>query len=191
MEPWAGLEEEQLIQRAQGGQTEAYGELVRRHQSRVFSTLYRMLGDRQDALDLSQEVFVRSYAALDRFIPDRPFGPWIGRVAVNLALSWLQRRRLPTVTLDPEPHEGAGPARQPPDYSTEPERLYLSGERQALIHAAIASLPAHYRAVIELRHVQECSYETIAATLGLPLSDVKSHLFRARQLLRRKLEEAE
>ncbi|NJN17663.1 MAG: sigma-70 family RNA polymerase sigma factor [Oscillochloris sp.] len=65
----------------------------------------------------------------------------------------------------------------------------LDDERRAAIQAAIAALPAHYRAVIELRHIQDCSYETIAETLHMPLSDVKSHLFRARRLLRQYLED--
>lgn len=189
MQPWAGLDEQELVARAQAGAADAYGELVRRHQTLVYNVVYRMVGERQEALDLAQEVFVRAYTSIGRFEPGRPFGPWIGRVAANLTLNWLQRRRLPTVTLDPEPDEGGGAARPPPDYSTEPEGVYLAGERQAQIRMAIAELPPHYRAVIELRHFQDQSYEQIAAALGLPLSDVKSHLFRARQLLRRRLEE--
>lgn len=188
MESWAGVAEDQLIARAQAGQAEAYGELVRRHQARVFGAVRRVVGDADEALDLAQEVFVRAHSALAAFEPGRPFGPWIARVAVNLALNWVQRRRLPTVTLAGD-EEATGAARPPPDYSADPERLFLSGERRAAILAAIAELPPHYRAVIELRHVQDCSYETIAATLGIPLSDVKSHLFRARQQLRRRLED--
>jgi RNA polymerase sigma-70 factor (ECF subfamily) len=187
MEPWAGVDEEQLVARAKAGQAEAYGELVRRHQARVYGAVRRVVGEAHEAPDLAQEVFVRAYAAMGSFEDGRPFGPWIGRVAVNLALSWAQRRRLPTVSLTPD---DAGDAPQPPpDYSAEPERVYLSGERRAAIGAAIAELPPHYRAVVELRHLQGCSYETIAETLGMPLSDVKSHLFRARQMLRRRLED--
>lgn len=189
MDPWAGVDEPQLITRAQAGQAEAYGELVRRHQTRVYSALVRMVGDRQDALDLAQEAFVRAYEAIGSFTPGRPFGPWIARVAANLALNWLQRRRLPTVALEPDDPEAPGAARSPPDYAYEPERAYLSAEREAQIRSAIASLPPHYRAVIELRHFQELPYETIAATLNIPLSDVKSHLFRARQQLRQRMKD--
>lgn len=189
MDPWAGVDEQDLIARAQAGQAEAYGELVRRHQARVYSAIYRMVGDRQDALDLSQEVFVRAYEALGGFTPGRPFGPWIARVAANLTLTWLQRRRLPTVTLDPEEYDAPGVARSPPDHSADPERVYLSAEREAQIRAAIAALPPHYRAVVELRHFQDLPYETIAATLNIPLSDVKSNLFRARQQLRARMKD--
>lgn len=187
VEQWAGVDEQELVARSRAGQPDAYGELVRRHQGRVYGALRRIVGDPQEALDLAQETFVRAHAALDRFEAGRPFGPWVGRIAANLGLNWAQRRRLPTVTLDAAPGEPA--ARPPPDEDADPERRFLDGEQRARIRSAIDALPPHYRAVIELRHFQDCSYETIAATLGLPLTDVKSHLFRARQLLRRSLED--
>ena len=189
---WAGLTDRQLVAIALRGDPEAYGELVRRHQSAVYNVAYRLVGDRQEALDLAQEAFVRAYHALASFDQRRPFGPWINRIAANVALSWLQRRRVPTVPLTGHPAPAAGTAeaagRTPPDYSAEPERVYLAVERQARVRAAILALPPHYRAVIELRHFQDLSYEEIAATLAIPLSDVKSHLFRARRLLRQSLE---
>ncbi|NJN17662.1 MAG: sigma-70 family RNA polymerase sigma factor [Oscillochloris sp.] len=96
MQVWAALDEAQLIARAKSGQVAAYGELVQRNQARVYSAVRRVVGNEQDALDLTQEAFVRAHAALDGFECERPFAPWITRVAVNLALNWLQRRRLPT-----------------------------------------------------------------------------------------------
>jgi RNA polymerase sigma-70 factor (ECF subfamily) len=189
MEQWAGMLDQQLIVFAQGGQPEAYGELVRRYQADVFNVAHRLLGEQQEALDLSQESFVRGYQALDRFDPSRPFGPWIKRITTNGALNWLQKRRLPTLSLT---HQATSnePAEEwaLPDETAEPERLYLAGERQTQLRTALLSLPPHYRAVIELRHMQDLSYDEIAAALQLPVSDVKSHLFRARQLLRKSLE---
>jgi RNA polymerase sigma-70 factor, ECF subfamily len=190
---WAGLTDRQLVAIALRGDPEAYGELVRRHQAAVYNVAYRLVGDRQEALDLAQEAFVRAYHALASFDQHRPFGPWIKRIAANVALSWLQRRRVPTVPLTGHPAHAGGTAaeaagRPPPDYSAEPERIYLAVERQARVRAAILALPPHYRAVIELRHFQDLTYEEIAATLAIPVSDVKSHLFRARRLLRQSLE---
>lgn len=190
MDSWAGQADDQLITHALNGRADAYGELVRRYQALVYNIAYRLAGDRQEALDLAQEAFVRAYAALGSFDRARPFGPWIGRIATNTALNWLQRRGLATVPLV-ETHSDAGGEQYepgPPDYSAEPERVYLAGEQQAAVRAAILALPPHYRAVIELRHFQDRSYEEIAEALGLPLSDVKSHLFRARRLLREWLE---
>jgi RNA polymerase sigma-70 factor (ECF subfamily) len=190
MESWAALADHQLITRVLSGQPDAYGELVRRYQAAVYNAAYRLVGDQQDALDLAQEAFVRAYSALGSFDMARPFAPWINRVAVNTALNWLQRRRVPTVPL------ARGPASAPEantewqlaDDSAEPERVYLAAEQQAQLRMAILALPPHYRAVVELRHFQDRSYEEIAETLGISLSDVKSHLFRARRLLRERLE---
>lgn len=189
METWAGLADAQLVTLTLGGHTNAYGELVRRYQSAVYNVVYRLIGDQQEALDLAQEAFVRAYTALASFDRARPFGPWIGRIATNVALNWAQRRRVPTVSLRYGNDDDAEEVLLP-DSTSDPERVYLAGERQARLRQAILALPPHYRAVIELRHFQDRSYEEIAIALAIPLSDVKSFLFRARRLLRQSLEES-
>jgi RNA polymerase sigma factor (sigma-70 family) len=189
MESWAALADRQLVTLALRGRPDAYGELVRRHQSAVYNAAYRLVGDRQEALDLAQDTFVRGYSALGSFDTERPFGPWICRIAVNTALNWLQRRRVPTVPLAGGAVDGVDQAHNPAltDDTSEPERAYLAAESQALLRGAILSLPANYRVVIELRHFQGLSYDEIAAALRIPLSDVKSRLFRARRMLRERL----
>ncbi len=183
MDSLAARSDAELVALTRRGQPDAYGELVRRHQTGVYNIAYRLVGEKQEALDLTQEAFLRAYAALASFDPTRPFAPWIHRIVTNLTLNQLEHRRVPTVPLSgPEDI----PASEPPlpDPSADPERVYLAGEQQAAVHRAILRLPPRYRLVIELRHFQELSYAEIAATLGIPESDVKSHLFRARQLLR-------
>jgi RNA polymerase sigma-70 factor (ECF subfamily) len=188
-QPWASLPDHQLVALTLNGRPDAYGELVRRHQTSVYNIAYRLAGDRQEALDLAQEAFVRAFTALASFDRQRPFGPWIGRIATNVTLNWLQRLQVLTVPLAREPLDERVEAQQLPDFSTEPERVYLAGELQAQLRQAIVALPPRYRAVIELRHFQECSYAEIAEVLHLPISDVKSDLFRARRLLRSLLAE--
>jgi RNA polymerase sigma-70 factor (ECF subfamily) len=182
LNPWEALADRQLVAQALGGRPDAYGELVRRYQAAVYSVAFRLVGERQEALDVAQDAFVRAFHTLDTFDQERPFGPWIGRIATNVALAGLQRRRVLTVPLGRV--LGAGAEVSPPALGGGPEEAFLSAERGAEVRRAILALPPHYRAVIELRHFQELSYEEIAATLGLPLSDVKSHLFRARRMLR-------
>jgi RNA polymerase sigma-70 factor (ECF subfamily) len=167
-----------LAIRARRGEAEAFGELVRRYQTAVFNVCYRLLGERREAEDLAQEAFMRAYARLDSFDAERPFGPWIKRVAANLCLNRLGQKT-PEVPLLDEEHDDA-------EAST-PESAQDANERTALVRAALLGLPPHYRAVVELRHFQELSYEEIARQMQLPLSDVKSHLFRARKLLAEKL----
>lgn len=124
---------------------------------------------------------MRAYDRLHIFDLDREFGPWIRRIAANLCLNYLESRKV-TVQLDEE---------RDADESQRPEKQVEVQERSAQIRAALLSLPPHYRVVIELRHYQELAYDEIASELQIPLSDVKSHLFRARKLLAEKLHAAD
>ncbi|MGB8645891.1 MAG: sigma-70 family RNA polymerase sigma factor [Anaerolineae bacterium] len=180
----------QLVLQARSGQPEAYGELVCRYQTGVYNIALRLTDDRQQALDLAQEAFVRAYQALDSFDAARPFGPWIHRIVTNTTLNWLQARH-PTVSLDEEQEEHPDQVTQvrAADAQSDPEQVVLTAEAHQALRQALLRLPAMYRTVIELRHMQELSYEEIAGTLKLPLSDVKSYLFRARQMLKKILEE--
>ncbi len=166
-----------LILRARRGETEAYGELVTRHQTGVFNVCYRFLHERAEAEDMAQETFIRAHSRLESFDLERPFGPWIRRVAANVCLNHLESQKV-TLELDDERDAGE---------SDRPEAIYEVRERSEQIRGALASLPANFRAVIELRHYQEMSYDEIALELKIPLSDVKSNLFRARKLLTEKL----
>lgn len=175
------VEDGVLVRRVRQGDLEAYGDLVRRYQGSVFGVCYRLLGDRQEAEDLAQDAFLRGYQRLDTFDLAYPFGPWIRRVAANLCLNRLQRHRPLTLDLDEEGSWQAASLEPTPETATVRQQ---AGEA---VRAAILALPPAYRWVIELRHFQEASYDEIARTLHLPLSDVKSHLFRARRLLARRL----
>ncbi len=170
--------ERELIRLAQRGDAEPFGQLVERHQQAVFNIVYRLTGNRQEAKDVAQEAFVKTYQTLDRFDPQRPFAPWLYRIATNTALNWIKRRRR-----EVELEEDAPLA----DPSPGPESLAIAAETSVRLRAAIAALPPNYRAAIELRHFQGLSYQEMSEALGVPLSDVKSWLFRARRRLRRVL----
>ncbi len=154
---------------------------MRRHQQAVFNAAYHMLGDVRDAEDAAQETFMRAFHFFGRYDPDRPLGPWLKRIAVNVSLNRLQAEK-PAGPLD----EDAAPL---PDPNPGPEALAISRGRTDRIRAELLRLPPRYRAVIELRHFQDLSYEEIARELGCPLSDVKSDLFRARKLLAERLKD--
>ena len=166
-----------LILDARRGAAEAFGELVIRYQTGVFNVCYRILHERSEAEDLAQESFIRGYDRIRTFDIEREFGPWIRRVAANLCLNHLESQKI-TVELDDE---------RDADSAQLPETVQEVKERSEQIRQALASLPANYRLVVELRHYQEMSYGEIAAQLNMPLSDVKSHLFRARKILAEKL----
>jgi RNA polymerase sigma-70 factor (ECF subfamily) len=164
---------------------EAFEELVRRYQNRIYSLAYRMTGDNVEAYDLTQEAFLRSYAALPSFNTSLRFAPWLYRIATNLCINFLQSSRVRKGGADPDL------ALQMPDRGKQPDSLYEEKEQRQRIHQAILSLPAKYRAVVVLRHMQDKTYEEIANVLELPLNTVRTHLFRARELLRRRLYESE
>ncbi len=169
-----------LILRARRGETDAFGELVQRYQAAVFNVCYRLMGERREAEDMAQEAFIRAYTRLESYDPTRPFGPWMRRVAANLCLNRLEMLPAAQPEIDEE--------RDPDDPAQRPEPMAEQRNEAERLRRALLALPPHYRAVIELRHRQELSYEEIAETLRLPLSDVKSHLFRARKLLAEKLQ---
>jgi RNA polymerase sigma-70 factor (ECF subfamily) len=170
-----------LLERCRNGDVEAFGELVQRYQQAVFNVCFRMLGERREAEDLAQETFIRAYRKLDSFDISRPFSPWIRRIATNLCLNHLEKRRIPQLHLDDERDQTAS------SNMLNPERKRIEAEAQNTVREAILELPAKYRAVIELRHYQAMSYDEISKALKIPISDVKSHLFRGRRRLAERL----
>jgi RNA polymerase sigma-70 factor (ECF subfamily) len=166
-----------LILRARRGESDAFGELVTRYQTGVFNVCYRILHERGEAEDMAQETFMRAYDRLHTFDLEREFGPWIRRVAANLCFNHLEARK---TTLELDEDRDAGEVQRP-------EKQVEVRERSEQIRSVLASLPPHYRVVVELRHYQDLSYDEIAKELNIPLSDVKSHLFRARKFLAEKL----
>jgi RNA polymerase sigma-70 factor (ECF subfamily) len=173
------MDESELAEHAVRGDREAFGELVRCHQTGVFNVAYRLLGERRDAEDAAQEAFLRAFRAIRRLDPARPAGPWLKKIAVNVCLNRLELRA--SVSLEDETALAA------PDPGPEPR--VIERERDRKIRLALLRLPPRFRAAIELRHFQELSYAEMADVLERPLSAVKSDLFRARKLLAQYLQE--
>lgn len=167
----------ELVLRTRRGEVEAFAEVVERYQQTVFNVCYRMLGERMEAEDLAQDTFIRPYERLETFDVERPFGPWIRRVANNVCLNHIQKQKPESYELDEERDQSPAAAGQ------EPESHLQSAQAGDEVRSAILKLPPRYRSVIELQHYQEMSYSEIAEALELPISDVKSHLYRARKRL--------
>ncbi len=175
------LTDQALIIRARRGDLPAYGVIVQRYQGSVYNVCYRFMSERQLAEDLTQDTFIRAHQRLDSYDDTRPFGPWIRRVAANLCINELNRNNQLIFSLDEQMDT---PSEQ---LSRGPEEAQVAREQQNRVREAILELPPHYRAVIQLRHFQELSYKEIAKALSISMSDVKSHLYRARQTLARRL----
>jgi len=164
-----------IIELCRQGHAAGFTRLVAAYQERVYRTAYAFVQNREDAQDLTQEVFLRTVRAIDSLDASRPLWPWLRRVTTNLALTLLKQRRghLP---LDHLP-EAALPA----EPASEPAWTLLD------LRQALADLPPLWRVVVTLRHQEDLSYEEIARLTELPVGTVKTYLFRARRFLRARL----
>ena len=184
------LSDHQLIEATKRGDEEAFAEIVNRYRNPLTNYLFRMLGDYEEAVDLAQETFVRVYFAIDRYHTDYAFSTYIYRIATNLAISEIRkkrRRKLLSLTSFFQNEDNETQEFHPPDEKALPDEDLIEIERNRTIEKAIATLPDKYRAPIVLREIQELSYEEIAQILGLGLGTTKSRISRARALLRDKL----
>lgn len=174
--PVADLEDSQLIERAgHHGDGRAFAELIRRHQGKVRGLLLRLAGDRTLADDLAQEAFLRAYRGLAGFEGRARFSTWLYRIAYNVYLNHRARTKVHAAL--PENFENGTAA---PESALSQSRSDLRRD----LEAAIGALPERYRAVIMLYYLEDVSYPEIAEILDLPLGTVKTHLHRAKRLLR-------
>lgn len=178
--------DQQMMTRAVSGETESFEQIVHRYHRPVTKFIYRMVNDYETALDLTQEVFLKVYMALDKYDERYKFSTWLFKIASNHTIDYLRRQHgeLSLDALKDEPHDGLLEA---VSHERSPEQQAILSQRQALIEQAIAQLPVPYRQIIILRHVAEMEYEEIAEVTGLPMGTVKNRLFRAREAIRRKI----
>jgi len=177
-----------VVEAVLNGQQHRYAELVDRYQTQIVNYVCRMLGNYEDAVDLSQDVFLKAYSALDSYRPQYPFPAWLFRIARNAAIDEIRKRRLTTVSLDaPKEFEDGSAVREVESPGLDPQDSYLGFEFADRVSAAIDELPEKYREPIVLRHAGDLSYEEIADALELPIGTVKTRIFRARDALRQSL----
>ena len=181
-----------LAAKAAQGSEKAFRELLRRYERPVFSLIYRMVRDRGLAEDLSQETFIRTFRAIGSYNPGYKFSSWIFKIAHNLTIDNLRRKRVDTVSIHGSP-DAVTPDEQARtslalESATERPDAYVENlELGGQIEAAIGKLRPEYRAVTILRHVEGYSYQEIAEVLELPLGTVKTYIHRARLELKAEL----
>lgn len=185
----------ELVAEACRGQERAYRELLDRYQRPVFSLVYRMVRDRETAEDIAQEAFVRAFQALDSYNPAYKFSSWLFKIANNLTIDHLRKRRLETVSIHGSPHADDAEAEQRSSIVLEsrdenPQEFSENRELGAQIEVALAALRPTYRAAVLLRHVEGYSYEEIAEIMEVPLGTAKTYIHRGRLELKGMLAEA-
>lgn len=178
-------EELRLVEAGQRGDVEAFNQLVRLYEGRVYNLCYRMLGDADSAADVTQDTFISAYRSLQKF-RGGVFRSWLLRIATNACYDTLRaRKRRPTLSLDAaQDAEDDGPAFDLPDQGETPDEVALRRELAAAIQLGLAELPEEQRAVVILSDVQGLAYEEIAVVTNTNLGTVKSRLSRARARLR-------
>lgn len=181
--------DEQLVEAALRGERKPFEQLVRRHQRPLVSHIFRHTGQREVALDLAQEVFLKVYLSLSTFDPRYRFTTWLYRIASNCAIDHLRKKRPQTCSLNPDSRDESaeGPERALAGTDPSPDEMLRFRELQGRLETAIRALPCDYRQLILLRHRQHCRYDEIARITRLPLGTVKNRIFRAREMLRHDL----
>src|SRR5688500_2290571 len=179
----SAVSDRELVAIAVTGFDGSFEELVRRYQRPISAYVYRMVGNYESALDLTQEIFIKVYNSLTRYRSEFKFSTWIYKIAHNAAVDHLRRNSTREQSLV------AGIEGDTFDLPIEsarlsPEQESEQKERRGEIEAVVRALPANYRELIILRHSQDLSYEEIVEVTGLPLGTVKNRLFRAREMMR-------
>ncbi len=186
------LSDHELIEATKAGDQDAYAEIVTRYRNPITNFLYRFLNDYEEAVDLAQETFVRVYFAIDRYHTQFAFSTYIYRIATNLAISEIRRRKrrkLMSLTGLFQSEEDSEVEFQPADERILQDEELVEDERSRTIARAIAALPEKYRVPIILRDVEGKSYDEVAEIMGLGLGTTKSRISRARGLLKDKLQQ--
>jgi RNA polymerase sigma-70 factor (ECF subfamily) len=187
--------DEELVEMAQNGDRNAFTLLVKRYQDRIYNLIYRYIGNAEDAIDLTQETFIKAFVKLGEFKGNSKFYTWLYRIAVNACIDFRRRQRISIVHWDDmRPNEFDRLDMDEPANSIDvvgedsnPEAHMLKSELRQIVREAINTLPEHLRIVLILREYEDLSYEEIASIIGCRVGTVKSRLFQAREMLKRKL----
>ena len=178
-----------LIERCKNGDQMAYTLLMRKYQNSVYHLCRKMVRNPEEARDLSQEAFVKTFKSLDRYNPVYAFSSWLYKITANLCIDHIRKQRMKMFSIDELVDGDEGPiARQLEDPGQRPDEASERNEVSARIRAAIDKLPEHYRVILLMRHQQQLSYEEIAQALDVPLGTVKARIHRARHRLKETLQ---
>ncbi len=173
-----------LIQEALAGDQNSFSRLRQKYHDAIFNLIYRMIREKDEVEDLTQEAFIKAFGSLSSFNNEYAFSTWLYKIATNNCIDYIRRKKLQTFSIDkPIESKESDFSFELPDSTYEPDKEMISSQRKRLLEDAINSLPPKYRQVIVMRHQEELEYQEIARILKLPLGTVKAHIFRAREML--------
>jgi RNA polymerase sigma factor (sigma-70 family) len=178
-------EDLELVALAKQGDQAAFGRIMVRYRESIFFMVLKMVHNRDDAEDLTQEAFAKAFNNIANYSADFAFSTWLFKIATNNCIDFIRKKRLQTTPLEQKSKNEDGEVIPVAvkDYNPNPEEGVIKDERAQKIRGAIEQLSPKYRALIELRYLDELAYEEIAEKLDIPLGTVKAQLFRAKDML--------
>jgi len=180
----SSIEDDGFVIRALKNDESAYKDLMEKYDRPIYFHIRKMIREKELVEDLVQEVFMKAFKNLSTYSNEYAFSTWLYRIATNHTIDYLRKKKLQTLSInDPYKTKDGELEIQLPDETYATDKHVIKKERKKIVQDAIANLPEKYRAVIQLRHMDELSYDEIADELDLPLGTVKAHIFRARELL--------
>lgn len=180
------LTDEILVSQTLQGDKNAFCELIKRYEKQIYSLAYRLTNNLEDAKDLAQEAFTKIYLVLEKYDPERPFFPWMYKVANNIIYSHLRSQKNQSQEISLDKVIEFSPLI--PDKETHPEEYSTTKETQRLVQQAITDLPEKYRMPLILKYMEDLSYKSIGEILDLPVSTIETRLYRGRALLVKRLD---
>lgn len=181
-------EDSRNIKKAIKGDQTAYRAILKKYHDQVYNLLYRMVHDKDEVEDLTQEAFIKAFNSLKNFNEEFAFSTWLYKIATNNCIDYIRRKKLATFSIDkPLESKDGEYSFELPDTTYEPDKTLIAGQRTKVLEDAINALPEKYRQVIIMRHSEDMDYQQIADQLKLPLGTIKAHIFRAREILHKKL----
>jgi RNA polymerase sigma-70 factor, ECF subfamily len=181
-------EDSRFIAGALAGNQASYRSIVKKYHDPIFNLLFRMVHQKDEVEDLTQEAFIKAFGSLSSFNEEFAFSTWLFKIATNNCIDYIRKRKLQTFSIDkPMESKDGEYSYEIPDSTYEPDRGLIAGQKTTLLEQAIQSLPSKYRTVIRMRHTEELDYQEIADKLHLPIGTVKAHIFRAREMLNKAL----
>ncbi len=178
----------ELVRKARQGDSKAYDQLVVMYKDIVYSIVYRMVHNKQEAEDLTQEAFIKAYKSMASFNEDYAFSTWLFKIATNNCIDFFRKRKLKTYSMNQSVHyKDEEVQHEYADDEPTIESELVASERSRMITKAIDKLPEKYKVVIIMRHQKEYSYDQIAEELNLPLGTIKARIFRGREMLNKAL----
>jgi RNA polymerase sigma-70 factor (ECF subfamily) len=186
----SSLQDEKYVKKALEGDQRAYQQLTEKYRRPLQYHVTKMVKETEQVEDLVQEAFIKAFKNLDSYNSSYAFSTWLYRITTNHTIDYLRKKKLRTTSIDKPIKTREGEMSfELPDEQAQTDRTIIRKQRKKIITHAIENLPEKYRQVIEMRHIEELSYQEIADKLDLPLGTVKAHIFRAREMLYKALKD--